>query len=89
MNKKNVAITLTLLFVAGIAGYFTLTKNQSSAPQPQPIVFSTQEECEQTTGKPCSFQMCDYVPQGKILADVCGKDFKKGWKVDPTSGGLD
>ena len=47
--------------------------------QEQPKVFATQEECEKTTGRPCNFQMCDYVPEGKTFEEVCGKDFKKGW----------
>ena len=32
--------------------------------------------------------MCDYVPQGKILADVCGKDFKRDGKSIPPAAGL-
>lgn len=42
--------------------------------------FLTKEECEKVTETTCSFAMCDYVPEGKTFEEVCGKDFKKGWK---------
>lgn len=78
MNKK-ILITFFASLIVSIFGYFVLVKNQTLAPQTQQVVFVSQEECEQKTGKPCSFQMCDDVPHGKTLEEVCGKDFKKGW----------
>ncbi len=44
-----------------------------------PVVYETQEECEQKTGKSCGFVMCDYIPKGKTFEEVCGKDFQEGW----------
>ncbi|MFA6273494.1 MAG: hypothetical protein WC673_03350 [Candidatus Paceibacterota bacterium] len=43
-------------------------------------VFSSQSECEQTSGRTCNFQMCDV---------DCGKDFKKGWVPFSTYVALD
>ena len=79
MNQKNIFIVIFAILVIGIVGYFALVRNQTPAPQTQQTVFISQEECEQKTGKPCRFQMCDYVPSGKTFEEVCGKDFKKGW----------
>ena len=42
-------------------------------------VFVTKTECESKTGKTCSFQRCDYIPEGVTYEEACGKDFKKGW----------
>ncbi len=41
--------------------------------------YTTQEECEKTTGQECGLLMCDYVPEGKTFEEVCGIGFKKGW----------
>ena len=79
MNQKNIFIALFTLLVIGIVGYFVSIRNQTPTPQTQQIVFASQEECEQKTGKSCSFQMCDYIPPGKTFEEACGKDFKKGW----------
>ena len=76
---KTIIAVVLLLLVIGIVGYFTLVKNQTPVSQTQQIVFVSQEECEQKTGKSCDFQMCDYIPPGKTFEEVCGKDFKKGW----------
>ncbi|MDO8590571.1 MAG: hypothetical protein Q7R65_01185 [bacterium] len=84
MNQKKVFVALLAILAIGIVGYFILVKNQTSTPQTQQIIFASQEECEQKTGKSCTFQMCDYVPPGKTFEEVCGKDFKKGW-VSTTS----
>lgn len=43
------------------------------------LTFDSQKECEEKTGKVCSFQMCDYIPEGKTFDEVCGKGFKEGW----------
>ncbi|HBY73686.1 MAG TPA: hypothetical protein DEG44_03280 [Candidatus Kerfeldbacteria bacterium] len=79
MNQKKIFIALFVILVIGIVGYFTLVKNQTPVSQTQQIVFVSQEECEQKTGKSCDFQMCDYIPPGKTFEEVCGNDFKKGW----------
>ena len=79
MNQKNVVIALCIILAVGVVGYFALTKNQTPTPQTQQVVFATQGQCEQETGKPCSSQMCDNIPPGKTFEEVCGKDFKKGW----------
>ena len=79
MNQKKVFISIFVVLILGIIGYFALVKNQTPTPQTQKTVFVSQEECEQKTNKSCSFQMCDYVPPGKTFEEVCGKDFKKGW----------
>lgn len=79
MNQKNILIAILIILVISALGYFALVKNQTPIPQTQQTVFATQKECEEKTGKSCSFQMCDYVPPDKTFEEVCGKDFKKGW----------
>lgn len=87
MNQKKIAIAIITVLVIGAIGYFVLVKNQTPAPQTQQFVFASQEECEQKTGKPCSFQMCDYVPPDKTFEEVCGEDFKKSWVPTSSSSG--
>jgi len=79
MNRKKVFVALFTIFAIGIVGHFALVKNQAPTSQTQQVVFASQEDCEQKTGKSCTFQMCDYIPPGKTFEEVCGKDFKKGW----------
>lgn len=86
MNKKIIA-TLFVIFAIGIVGYFALVRSRNSTPQTyqpqtQQVVFDSQEECQQKTGKSCTFiyKMCDYIPRGKTFEEVCGKNFRKfGW----------
>ena len=85
MSQKSIFIGIIIILVVGVAGYFAFVKNQTPTPQVQQTVFASQEECEQTTGKSCSFQMCDYVPPGKTFEEVCGKNFKKGWVANPAA----
>ncbi len=89
MNQKKIPIALLGIFAIVLIVYIVLIKNRTFIPSAQKIVFVSQEECEQSTGKPCTFQMCDYVPAGKTFEEVCGKDFKKGWvPIPPTSNSL-
>ena len=85
MKQRNIFIVLLAIIVVGAVGYFAIVKNKALTPQTQQAVFTSQGECEETTGKPCSFQMCDYVPPGKTFEEVCGKDFKKGWTPRATT----
>jgi len=80
MHTKNkiFLLTATVLTVLVIVGFFLLRINQQPT-LPLQVVFFSQEECEQTTGQPCLFRMCDYVPPGKTFEEVCGKNFKSGW----------
>lgn len=58
-------------------------KNDTVPSQTNDIqAYSTQEACEQASGKSCSFSMCDYAPEGKTLDEVCGKGPKKGWRAN-------
>lgn len=41
--------------------------------------FSSQEICEQTTGKECTLSMCDLIPAGKTVQEVCGDKPGKGY----------
>ncbi len=41
--------------------------------------YPTQAECEATSGKDCEQVMCDYIPEGKTIDEVCGKGYKKGY----------
>ncbi|MEK7584523.1 MAG: hypothetical protein AAB490_04720, partial [Patescibacteria group bacterium] len=59
-----------------ILSTFKFTPSISKVPQ---AVFTSQEQCEEATGKQCSFVMCDYVPPGKTFEEVCGEDFRPGW----------
>ncbi|MEY4440998.1 MAG: hypothetical protein RLY49_624 [Candidatus Parcubacteria bacterium] len=57
-----------MIVILVVVGYFVLNRmyNNSSSIQ----VFSTQEECQKTTGAICRLQLCDY---------KCPRDFKTGW----------
>ena len=73
---------LLIVLFAIIVYFFLLFFNkqnffESSLPQQQ--VFRSQQECEEITGRQCSNQACDFVPTGKTVEEVCGKNFKKGW----------
>lgn len=87
MNQRNIFIGIIMILVIGVAGYVAFVKNQTPTPQTQQTVYASQEECEQTTGKSCSFQMCDNIPPGKTFEEVCGKNFKSGWVANPTASG--
>lgn len=66
MNKK---LIFTIIFIVVIIlGMFVWLRGRGVQDKKQ--VFKTQEECEETTGMKCSFEMCDY---------KCPKDFVKGW----------
>lgn len=41
--------------------------------------FVSQQECEDDTGKICAPSMCDYIPPGKTVEEVCGNKPGKGW----------
>ena len=43
-------------------------------------VYDTKEQCEASSNSECAYAMCDYVPEGKTYEEVCGKNFKKGWR---------
>ncbi|MFH1401013.1 MAG: hypothetical protein ABIH41_05845 [Nanoarchaeota archaeon] len=53
----------------GIAGY---------DKQGQPIYYN-QDECE-AQGCACRYGMCDYIPQGQDVDDVCGPQWADGWR---------
>jgi len=74
MKIKILAITLFILTLAGC-------RYEVSADLSERKVYTSQKECERQTGKICDFQMCDYVPEGKTIEEVCGKNFQKGWTV--------
>ena len=55
-------------------------KEETNRLSPAQEVFFYKEECEQKTGKSCSFHNCALDSSGKkTFEEVCGKDFKKGW----------
>lgn len=76
---KNTFIVVFIILIVGVVGYFIFTKKETPTLQSEQIVFFTQEECQQETGGDCRFQNCDYIPSGKTMEEVCGKNFKKGW----------
>lgn len=41
--------------------------------------YLSQQECESETGKTCAYSVCDYIPKGKTVEEVCGDRAKKGW----------
>lgn len=55
----------------------------SAAPtttsQQEEIPYVSQQECESKTGKSCGHSMCDFIPKGKTLKEVCGTRIRKGW----------
>ena len=45
-----------------------------------PQSYPTRKECEEKSGLfSCYSDMCDYIPPGKTVEEVCGKGYKKGW----------
>jgi hypothetical protein len=76
--KKTIVILLVLIVVVGIA-YFLFNRKSLTSENSSPVVYSSESECEAATGLKCTFEMCDYVPEGKTFEEACGKNFKKGW----------
>jgi hypothetical protein len=76
MLHRLFVVGFSLVLLAGC----TLT-DVASPPEIRTAVetYPTQEECEQVTGKTCSFAMCDYIPDGQTYEEACGRGFKKGW----------
>lgn len=83
--KKIHLVIILLISVSVLLGlYFLYKTNVKSSPSQNAQVYETEEACEEATGLPCEFQTCGYIPDGKSLAEVCGKHFNKGWVVsDP------
>jgi hypothetical protein len=67
-NNKNIVVSILLLVVVGVGGYFSVDKNKSDVKL---NTYATQEDCETSTGKECVLGMCDLVPEGKKFEDVC------------------
>jgi hypothetical protein len=80
MKQRNYTLAPQEGCPSGYQGNMMLCIDSYRWCQPtQTGVFSTKAECEQKTGKSCGFEMCDYIPAGKTIEEVCGKNFKKGW----------
>ena len=47
-----------------------------------PEGYTSQADCEQKTGKKCGYGMCDVIPLGKTVEELCGK-FRQGWMPLP------
>ena len=81
---KKIYFVFILLFVAVVIfSAYLVSQRSSTGPAPSAQPFSSKKECEQRTKVPCDFQMCDYIPPGKTLEEVCGKDFDEGWVASP------
>lgn len=68
------AIAAVILIFSGFFAY--------QYPQIQKIregAYRSQEDCEQKTGQKCGYGMCDVIPPGKTVEEVCGKNFRQGW----------
>lgn len=71
------AIVLTALVVAGCS-----TTGSPTAVGPPTVVFADEDGCRTVTGAAsCGFAMCDYVPEGRTLDEVCGVNFQEGIQV--------
>lgn len=87
-GKTNVKYLLIVVILAAVVGGGTLGYLKYFY-EPETVLpptisslqtFSTKEECKEKTGCECDFVACDYIPPGKTIEEVCGKDFKKGWQ---------
>lgn len=78
--KKSLLIMVACVILVGILYVLVNEKPINYPVSDQPIKsFSSEIECKKETGKECDFKMCDYIPEGKTIEEVCGKNFKKGW----------
>lgn len=50
--------------------------------RPPTVVFLDEGGCSEVTDSDCGFVMCDFVPEGKTLDEVCGPTFQEGWQPD-------
>ena len=57
----------------------TESANTDAAKVQSVSFYPSQNECEATSGKDCEQVMCDYIPEGKTIDEVCGKGYKKGY----------
>lgn len=85
--KKIFLISLIIIFIIigliGILFYqYYFFKQEIKAPmiKNDNKAFSTKEECEKQ-GCICTFQMCDYIPEGQT-PEIC--ENKTGWVCDTT-----
>lgn len=78
--KKAILICICLIIVLGI-GYWIRNQEISPSQNSSLIIYTTQDECENETGETCVFNYgCDYIPNGRTVEEVCGKNtVGKGW----------
>lgn len=49
-------------------------------------MFTDEVACRTVTESSCGYLMCDFVPEGKTLDEVCGPNFREGIQVtDPNA----
>lgn len=88
VTRFSLFLALFLLIALPLAGFRLGVEYQSlqtAAARRVHQVFPTQAECEARTQQKCSPIICDHIPSGKTLAEVCGSDFQKGWAPNPQS----
>ncbi|MEK7583655.1 MAG: hypothetical protein AAB490_00280 [Patescibacteria group bacterium] len=89
-SKTTVAIIIVVAVIFGLSANeisqfvkqrqaFARISYQNFVENPQDT-YASQEVCQHDTGTICIFEACDFIPTGKTYEEVCGKDFKKGWK---------
>ncbi len=73
--------TRTMIAIAGLAlaaGCGSIGTPQEAVGPPT-VVFADVDECRTATGaQACGVVMCDFVPEGKTLDEVCGANFQEG-----------
>lgn len=76
--------------IASLAATFLLTvgacgTGAETTSGPPTVVFDGDVECRTATGaSSCGFVVCDFVPEGRTLDEVCGVNFQEGVQVtDP------
>lgn len=74
---NNLFFRLAVLIVTANLTFCAMASTEESSKTE--TIYPTQEECQQKTGKFCHFRTCDYIPPGKTLEEICGKNFTKGW----------
>ncbi|HLD32223.1 MAG TPA: hypothetical protein VJB10_01385 [Candidatus Peribacteraceae bacterium] len=84
LAKRSGLYLIVFLLVFGYVGLVFTAKRQPQV-QDAPLSYPSEEECEEVTGKECSFVMCDLIPEGKTFEEVCGRGFTEGWQPQQLS----